>query len=687
MKRFYKFLMPLVMIMALALPWQMRAQDTLTVANGTETNSYIPIYGLWTDEAQHNQILYPASMLDDMSGSAVTQLTWYMSSPASSAWGTTVTIKMTEVSATSLSGHLPTTDATTVWTGVVNGTSSPITITFDVPYVYTGSNLLIDVTTTAATYSSCSWYGVSQSNASYYQYSSSTGSQSFLPKTTFVYSPASNICMPPTNVAATVTGSDADITWTEGDGSAWEIVWGVGAFNPDTVTINADYASSGSYSLTNLPDGPYNVYVRTDCGNNEYSVWSSLSFYINANGCMIGINGSDSYGDGWNGGSLAIVQGGNTVATFTLSTGSSASATYPVTGSMPVNFVWSSGSFDSEVSFSIIDGGGATVYSVSNPSTGTVYTMTDPCPTCFAPQGLEVVTLTPDSITFTWLPGGDETAWEVSNGIDTIEIYDTVYTFGGLTSNTIYIFLDRFVTFDKVGSQFDTLGTETNQGAVFYGSRLAVFHHLYTFKRIPASRLGIHPNLSSSPGRRENQAAVLAELVNALGPVGKRFDKRDAPVFGLGRYRYIFPFVYTRLGIAPYGIQFPRLVKRVIHGIALRHGPDIERFRIGGIGPALHAGICRIDIGRHFYLGVRITDFQRIAQSEIEVIEYVVVILVQYELHIDGFGKCRPQQDVLHRRGIQFKHGVVININDRAVWIPVFGHPGKRQGVERIARF
>ena len=438
MKRFYKFLMPLVMIMALALPWQMRAQDTLTVANGTETNSYIPIYGLWTDEAQHNQILYPASMLDDMSGSAVTQLTWYMSSPASSAWGTTVTIKMTEVSATSLSGHLPTTDATTVWTGVVNGTSSPITITFDVPYVYTGSNLLIDVTTTAATYSSCSWYGVSQSNASYYQYSSSTGSQSFLPKTTFVYSPASNICMPPTNVAATVTGSDADITWTEGDGSAWEIVWGVGAFNPDTVTINADYASSGSYSLTNLPDGPYNVYVRTDCGNNEYSVWRSLSFYINANGCMIGINGSDSYGDGWNGGSLAIVQGGNTVATFTLSTGSSASATYPVTGSMPVNFVWSSGSFDSEVSFSIIDGGGATVYSVSNPSTGTVYTMTDPCPTCFAPQGLEVVTLTPDSITFTWLPGGDETAWEVSNGIDTIEIYDTVYTFGGLTSNTIY---------------------------------------------------------------------------------------------------------------------------------------------------------------------------------------------------------------------------------------------------------
>ena len=32
--------------------------------------------------------------------------------------------------------------------------------------------------------------------------------------------------------------------------------------------------------------------------------------------CQIKIVGEDAYGDGWNGGSLAVVQGGTTVATF-----------------------------------------------------------------------------------------------------------------------------------------------------------------------------------------------------------------------------------------------------------------------------------------------------------------------------------------------------------------------------------
>ncbi|MBR4229500.1 MAG: hypothetical protein IKR83_02175, partial [Bacteroidales bacterium] len=73
-------------------------------------------------------------------------------------------------------------------------------------------------------------------------------------------------CGVPTGLAATVTGSDVDLTWTDANNSSWEIVWGVGSFNPDTVSVNIDYASTTSYSWTGLDDGMYTAYVRADCG-------------------------------------------------------------------------------------------------------------------------------------------------------------------------------------------------------------------------------------------------------------------------------------------------------------------------------------------------------------------------------------------------------------------------------------
>ena len=37
--------------------------DSLTVADGTSTSPYIPIYGFYVDAAQHNQIVYPADIV------------------------------------------------------------------------------------------------------------------------------------------------------------------------------------------------------------------------------------------------------------------------------------------------------------------------------------------------------------------------------------------------------------------------------------------------------------------------------------------------------------------------------------------------------------------------------------------------------------------------------------------------
>ena len=83
-------------------------------------------------------------------------------------------------------------------------------------------------------------------------------------------------CVVPAGLTATVTGSDVDFAWTAGSGTSWEIVWGTGTFNPDTVMVNADVAYTNSYSLTSVEDGMYTAYVRTYCGADGYSGWVSI---------------------------------------------------------------------------------------------------------------------------------------------------------------------------------------------------------------------------------------------------------------------------------------------------------------------------------------------------------------------------------------------------------------------------
>ena len=286
-----KFLQKLLLIAALCVPWATRAQsDTLVVADGTATNTYVPIYGYYCDEDQHNQVLYPASMLSAMAPCVINSMWFHQSSVASDSWGTTVTVRLVETSATSLTDLVAVTNATTVWSGIVNGTTTPVTFNFTTPFVYNGGNLLVDITVSSVgDYSQNYWYGVS-SGSSVWTYgdgffpsslsSSDDGDvETFTPKTTFIYSPASDICFPPTSFTASVTGSDVDFSWVDNAGSDWQIVWGTNGFNPDTVAVNIAYPTSNTFSLTNLADGQYTAYIRTDCGT-DTSVWVSTNFNV-----------------------------------------------------------------------------------------------------------------------------------------------------------------------------------------------------------------------------------------------------------------------------------------------------------------------------------------------------------------------------------------------------------------------
>lgn len=207
-----------LMALAALLSAPLCAQDELTVADGTQSNYYIPLYGNWIDAAQHNQIIYPEDSVADMVGGTITGMTFYLSSTASSAWGTTVTVRLGTTLTPNLASGFVTTDLTQVWQGTVTGTNPTWSIEFDNEFVYDGGNLLVDITSTAATYSQAQFRGVTVSNASRYSYNSNNSAQNFLPKTTFDYSASGDVCRRPLALYRSNFGSwSTDLHWTVQD--------------------------------------------------------------------------------------------------------------------------------------------------------------------------------------------------------------------------------------------------------------------------------------------------------------------------------------------------------------------------------------------------------------------------------------------------------------------------------------
>ena len=284
-----KFLRTLTLLAFLAVPWVAQAQNTLTVADGTTTNSNVPIYGLWSDAYLRCQTIYPAAMLEEsadafgMTGGTITSLTYYQSSAAAEAYTGTWEVKLTEVSAVSLSGWQDVSSATTVYTGTLDASVSPLVINFTTPYTYNGGNLLIEVSQIqSGNYKSASYYGVSATGASWQGYNSSawasiTGSaQNFIPKTTFTFSGGTPItCRVVSSVECTdLTATTATLTWTDANNSS---AASYSVYNGDQLVASVA-AGTYTYTFTGLdPNTDYTLAVAVNCSATDASAAKGVS--------------------------------------------------------------------------------------------------------------------------------------------------------------------------------------------------------------------------------------------------------------------------------------------------------------------------------------------------------------------------------------------------------------------------
>ncbi|MBQ6156403.1 MAG: fibronectin type III domain-containing protein [Bacteroidales bacterium] len=283
MKKLFIFLLTVLMGLG---SLTLSAQNTLLVADGSETNSYIPVYGLYTDAFVRAQIIYPASLVGAMDGATITGMQFYMSSIPSDLWGCTFMVRLGTTGSPSFSTEaFQQVSFTTVYTGSMDPASNgTVTVTFTTPFDFSGGNLLVDVSSVnQGNWSSGEFYGITQTGASISGYSYS-GVESvtpyhrnFIPKTNFTYTGGSD-CLSPNELAiSNITNNSAVFSWhPRVAGTHYYAVVPVGVTPFDTVWTAATDTFA---TLSGLTGGvQYAALARTDCGS-EISSTPSVTFY------------------------------------------------------------------------------------------------------------------------------------------------------------------------------------------------------------------------------------------------------------------------------------------------------------------------------------------------------------------------------------------------------------------------
>lgn len=252
---------------------------TFTVADGTNTNSYVPVYGLWVDSYTRTQMIYPEDLLLTEIKSGTIESIKFFSSTASKSWGAaSFNVSLSTTTETSLtSGYVAV--GTTAYSGTVSVSGNEMLITLSTPFNYTGGNLVIDFSQqVTGTYGSCSFYGINNFAAGSGRYGYNAGGAASVSGTAITFLPKMEIsgtfipsCKKPlTPTIDDQTANSLTVSWTPNPLNTSPLGYMLTA----TVgtTVYNGWATGSTYTFTGLnPATTYTVEIATRCSATDQS--------------------------------------------------------------------------------------------------------------------------------------------------------------------------------------------------------------------------------------------------------------------------------------------------------------------------------------------------------------------------------------------------------------------------------
>ena len=257
-------------------------------------------------------------------------------------------------------------------------------------------------------------------------------------------------CARPTDLTVNYTGgTTAEVTW-EGEAAQYNL------------SVNGTEISNvtSPYTLTDLELATtYSVMVQGDCGDNGLSNWTSpVSFKTDLclpeDMCALTFSVTDSYGDGWTGAAINISEyDGETVGDLLVSISNTNAAEAGEAQTYTANFcdgqllaiIWSSGSYDSEASYTVTDlNGDVVVEGEGEGFDGFAYQMNCTVTDCRKPSDFMASEIGPRSVKLSWTENGIATEWQIEylseNDEETtiITVTENPYVLEGLEPETMY---------------------------------------------------------------------------------------------------------------------------------------------------------------------------------------------------------------------------------------------------------
>ncbi len=183
-----------------------------------------------------------------------------------------------------------------------------------------------------------------------------------------------------------ITGDQALISWLDNNSSShgWHLKVSdhpLSNMNEVGNVFDVTGLSANSSLIDNIVgDMDYYYYLQADCGNNDFSRWTSGTFRTAPCNCLVKIRMNDWGNNGWNNAYLKVYQGGELLDSVTLISGSADSAIVYTCGTGELDFRWQSGNFDNEITFAIENIAGDTIYvSAGTPIAGSLFTHQNEC--------------------------------------------------------------------------------------------------------------------------------------------------------------------------------------------------------------------------------------------------------------------------------------------------------------------